>query len=149
MPTRLCSTARCPDPATYRGYCTTHAQQRNRETHTNKSIYSSKRWQMLRRKVLFEEPLCSCGEIATDVDHIQPIERGRPALVKGEPSEHVPSVPLDQDQRRDESMNEPRIEPTDGWLLRWRVIYPSGGMDLETLHVTRLGALFARLLDRM
>jgi 5-methylcytosine-specific restriction protein A len=76
MPTRLCSTARCPDPATYRGYCTTHAQQRNRETHTNKSIYSSKRWQMLRRKVLFEEPLCSCGEIATDVDHIQPIERG-------------------------------------------------------------------------
>lgn len=76
MPTRLCLTPRCPDPATYRGRCKRHAKQRNRETHTNKTIYNTKRWQILRRSVLFNHPLCPCGEIATDVDHINPIEQG-------------------------------------------------------------------------
>lgn len=80
MPTRLCSDYSqghgCANPATYRGYCTTHAQQRNRETHTNKSIYNSKRWAVLRRSVLFNHPLCACGEIATDVHHIKDIDKG-------------------------------------------------------------------------
>ena len=75
MPTRLCSTERCSNPATYRGRCQRHAKQRNRETHRNRSIYNSKRWKMLRRAVLFDQPLCHCGQIATDVDHIVPIDK--------------------------------------------------------------------------
>lgn len=76
MPTRLCLVARCPSPAAYRGRCGEHAKTRERDTHQNKGIYNSKRWQMLRRKRLFLNPLCPCGEIATDVDHIRPIEAG-------------------------------------------------------------------------
>ena len=79
MPTRLCLTPRCPDPAAYRGRCQRHAKQREHQTHNTKGkkIYNSKRWQVLRRSVLFNHPLCiECGEIATDVDHITPIEQG-------------------------------------------------------------------------
>jgi len=78
MPTRLCLTPRCPDKATYRGRCQRHAKQRNRETHQNRSVYNSKRWQMLRRKVLLEEPICqSCDSALSEhADHIVPIEQG-------------------------------------------------------------------------
>ena len=76
MPTRLCLHPRCPNQATYRGRCPTHATGRERETHPNKHVYNSKRWQLLRRRRLFLDPLCPCGEIATDVDHIQAIEDG-------------------------------------------------------------------------
>lgn len=78
MPIRLCSAPSCPDPATYRGRCATHAQQVNRATHPNKSLYSSKRWQLLRRQVLLEQPICACGcgHLSEDVDHITPVERG-------------------------------------------------------------------------
>lgn len=73
---QVCGHPRCPDPPTYRGRCQRHARQRERATHRNRSIYNSKRWKMLRRRRLFLDPLCSCGEIATDVDHITPIEEG-------------------------------------------------------------------------
>jgi hypothetical protein len=79
MPTRLCSDRTeggCPNPATYRGRCQRHAKQRNKDTHRNREIYNSKRWQILRRRILFDNPLCSCGEIATDVHHIKDIEDG-------------------------------------------------------------------------
>lgn len=79
MPVRLCLTERCPDPATYRGRCQRHAKERNTATHHNRQIYNSKRWQMLRRSVLFNHPLCiieGCDEIALDVDHITPLEQG-------------------------------------------------------------------------
>jgi hypothetical protein len=47
------------------------------------------------------------------------------------------------------SDEQPRIERTAGWLLRWRVVYPTGGgMDLETLHITKVGARVAILMDR-
>jgi 5-methylcytosine-specific restriction endonuclease McrA len=88
MPTRLCSTPKCPNPATYRGRCKGHAKQRNRDTHRNRQIYNSRRWKYLRRAVLFDEPLCQCGEIATDVDHIIPIEQG------GDPYSRVNLQPL-------------------------------------------------------
>lgn len=78
MPSRLCLEPRCPERAVYRGRCQHHARQRERQTHPNKGIYNSKRWRLLRRRVLFEQPLCDCGEIATDVDHIVPIEHGGP-----------------------------------------------------------------------
>jgi 5-methylcytosine-specific restriction enzyme A len=78
MPTKLCLEPKCPESAIYRGRCRTHARAREAETHPNKGIYGSKRWQILRRRVLFEQPLCPCGQIATDVDHIRPIEQGGP-----------------------------------------------------------------------
>lgn len=42
-----------------------------------------------------------------------------------------------------------RIERTGGWLIRWRVVYVNedGGMDLETLHFSRMGARFAAIMD--
>ena len=76
MPTRLCLHPRCPHPATYRGRCPTHSPARERETHPNKQLYNTKRWQLLRRRRLFVDPLCPCGAIATDVDHILAIEDG-------------------------------------------------------------------------
>lgn len=86
MPTRLCSSTKppCPEPAVYRGYCKAHAMQRNRETHTNRHIYNSKRWRILRKKILFESPICqNCDQqLATDVDHIKPIEQGGAAWSK-------------------------------------------------------------------
>lgn len=78
MPIKLCAHPQCPKTATYRGRCPVHARQVDRQTHRNKHIYGSKRWQILRRRVLFEQPLCACGcgRIAEDVDHIQSIEGG-------------------------------------------------------------------------
>lgn len=76
MPTRLCLHPRCGNPATYRGRCPTHSRTNERSTHANKRIYNSKQWQLLRRRRLFLDPLCPCGAIATDADHIQPIEAG-------------------------------------------------------------------------
>lgn len=76
MPTRLCSESRCPEPASYRGRCPTHAKQRNTDTHRNRSIYNSKRWAITRNRVLFEQPLCGCGAIATDVHHVIDLEDG-------------------------------------------------------------------------
>jgi 5-methylcytosine-specific restriction protein A len=72
---------RCPEPATYRGRCATHSRQREKATHPNKRLYNSRRWEYARRRQLFDHPLCQCdnpecNEIATDVDHIVPIEKG-------------------------------------------------------------------------
>ena len=76
MPTRLCLAPQCPAPQTYRGRCQRHAKERNTETHQNRKVYNSKRWAMTRKVALHTQPLCPCGEIATDVDHIIPIEQG-------------------------------------------------------------------------
>lgn len=76
MPIRLCLEAKCREQARYRGRCSAHARDRERVTHLNRAFYNSKRWQITRRKVLFDQPLCECGQIASDVDHIRPIEAG-------------------------------------------------------------------------
>ena len=78
MSVRLCLEPRCPNLVAYRGRCRRHARQRNRDTHRNRHIYDSKRWRILRRKVLYDYPICqTCDEeLATDVDHIRPIEQG-------------------------------------------------------------------------
>ena len=80
MPRRLCSTPGCAAAPTYRGRCQTHAkrteQQRNLSRADKRRVYNSKRWQQLRKRVLFEQPLCECGEIAVDVDHITSLEAG-------------------------------------------------------------------------
>ncbi len=77
MPVRLCSEPRCPNVQTYRGRCPDHARRRNQDTHRNRHIYNSKRWRILRRRVLYDQPICQhCDqELATDVDHIRPIGR--------------------------------------------------------------------------
>lgn len=77
MPTRLCSEPRCPHPATTRGRCATHARTTDRQINrAGHAIYRTRRWQLLRRRVLFEQPLCPCGAIAVDVDHIRSLEQG-------------------------------------------------------------------------
>lgn len=77
MPVRLCLEPRCPNPAEYRGRCRPHSRARERQTHPNKTVYNSARWRNTRRKQLHHHPLCAvCGHLATDVDHIQPIEHG-------------------------------------------------------------------------
>jgi 5-methylcytosine-specific restriction endonuclease McrA len=75
MPTRLCID-RCGQPATYRGRCPTCATARERATHHNKHVYNSAKWKRTRERVLTEQPLCTCGAIATGVDHITAIEDG-------------------------------------------------------------------------
>lgn len=73
MPRRLCTWPGCPDPVKYRGYCQRHARAKERGTNrAGRAIYATKRWKLLRRRKLFETPLCEaegCGEIATDVHH--------------------------------------------------------------------------------
>ena len=79
MPIRLCSTAGCPEVATYRGRCPGCAHEQNRATHRNRSVYNSSKWQNTRKRVLHDHPLCAepgCHMIATDVDHIHAIEDG-------------------------------------------------------------------------
>jgi 5-methylcytosine-specific restriction endonuclease McrA len=80
MPTRLCLHRTdghgCPNPAIRTGRCELHAKERGRETHPNRGFYDKARWRRTARAVLFDQPLCSCGEIAVDVDHIQAIEDG-------------------------------------------------------------------------
>lgn len=76
MPTRLCLEPRCASPATYRGRCQRHSREREAATHRNKQLYSSRKWQNTRLLQLHLHPLCECGQIATDVDHIVPVERG-------------------------------------------------------------------------
>lgn len=70
MPTRLCSNASCRETARYKGRCARHA--RGRENQINRvghAIYRTAKWRRTRRRVLFEDPLCPCGAIATDVHH--------------------------------------------------------------------------------
>lgn len=79
MPVRLCLEPRCGNTVHYRGRCRDHARQRNAETRSqNRTVYNSKRWQLLRRAYLFDHPLCECGcgELAEDVHHKQDIAQG-------------------------------------------------------------------------
>ena len=75
---RLCQELGCPHPPTYRGRCRHHARQRERQVNRQgRNIYSTKRWKILRRRKLYETPLCEhegCNEIATDVHHRHGVE---------------------------------------------------------------------------
>jgi 5-methylcytosine-specific restriction endonuclease McrA len=78
MPLRICANPTCPEPAIYRGRCPSHTTQRNRETRSpNKTVYNTKRWDLTRRHVLTQHPLCEqCGAIATQVHHREDIQAG-------------------------------------------------------------------------
>lgn len=76
MPVKLCTVPRCGLVAAYKGRCRTHARAYNRQSHPNKRVYNSTKWKRTRERQLFDHPLCQCGAIATDVDHVTPIEAG-------------------------------------------------------------------------
>jgi 5-methylcytosine-specific restriction enzyme A len=86
VPIRLCLNPRCPRPATHRGWCAAHRREKDRErarvrredAADRNRLYASRRWWLLRRAVLFEQPLCACGcgGLAEEVDHIRPLAAG-------------------------------------------------------------------------
>jgi 5-methylcytosine-specific restriction endonuclease McrA len=92
MVIRLCLEPGCPNEATHRGRCHLHAKQAGYRARLRKpryDVYGSKRWRALRKRVLFEEPLCRvCGRAADHVDHIIPLDRG------GEPFARANTQPL-------------------------------------------------------
>jgi 5-methylcytosine-specific restriction endonuclease McrA len=91
-PKKVCLEPRCPnlvDDPKYRGRCKEHYLERERERNRRRradpdrgrrvQVYHSKRWLMLRRRVLFEQPICAeegCMRLATDCDHIIPMSQG-------------------------------------------------------------------------
>lgn len=91
MPSRPCLEAGCPNLSAYRGRCQRHARQRDKQINrAGRSLYSTKRWKILRRRKLFLNPLCEyvdpdegpCMEIATDVHHKSGVENN-PWDIKG------------------------------------------------------------------
>src|SRR5262245_25535918 len=76
MPNTPCLEPSCPAFATYRGRCFRHARQRDAEIQRQgKRIYNSKRWRILRRKKLSQDPLCNrCGKVADVVHHVRGVE---------------------------------------------------------------------------
>lgn len=79
MPTQPCRTPGCPALVTHR-YCAKHTQAASREPRQrgHRALYRTKRWRVLRRRVLREQPICPCGELTREVDHIIPVEDGGP-----------------------------------------------------------------------
>jgi 5-methylcytosine-specific restriction endonuclease McrA len=87
MPTRLCSTAGCPNPPTGKGRCDVHRKPIERERsrvrrEKTKGVYKTKLWLMRRRQVLSRDPICADGRVcghnrlSIEVDHIIPLEQG-------------------------------------------------------------------------
>jgi 5-methylcytosine-specific restriction enzyme A len=83
MPYRPCNEAGCPNFARPgSGKCDEHARayererSRRRRERGRKRIYARKKWEMTRKKVFSEQPLCAaCGKrIAEECDHIVPLE---------------------------------------------------------------------------
>lgn len=62
------------------GYCAEHGREVEAvyRQRGSRDLYRSKRWRVLARRVLREQSLCAtfCGELATEVDHIVPVEDG-------------------------------------------------------------------------
>jgi 5-methylcytosine-specific restriction enzyme A len=84
-PIKLCAEPTCPERATVRGRCATHATQaRKMNRSVNDSFYSSKPWRASRKRQLHDFPLCQhrladgteCGAVADSVHHRTPIEDG-------------------------------------------------------------------------
>jgi 5-methylcytosine-specific restriction protein A len=90
-PLSPCLEPGCPEFAAPkgRGRCLDHYRERERERNQRRradpdrgrrvKLYHSKRWLVLRRRVLFEQSVCAkdgCMRLATDVDHIVPMSQG-------------------------------------------------------------------------
>jgi hypothetical protein len=79
MPICLCCEPHCPEPATYRGRCPTHAAALHKGNRSvNDAFYDTKAWRATRARFLFDHPLCQyrlpdgreCGVVADSVHHI-------------------------------------------------------------------------------
>lgn len=76
----------CPEPGcpelVVRGRCPLHQAEAERRYRGrgDRAVYHTRRWRILSRRVLAEEPLCrACQvELSSDVDHIEPVEDGGP-----------------------------------------------------------------------
>jgi 5-methylcytosine-specific restriction protein A len=88
MPKRPCRQPGCPELVAA-GYCSTHQRvvdqgYRARGYRSKQgNAYQTKRWRILRRRVLTEQPKClgypegtDCGELAVEVDHVVAVEDG-------------------------------------------------------------------------
>jgi 5-methylcytosine-specific restriction endonuclease McrA len=73
-----CNQPGCPNPPAYRGMCSAHGQQRERETHDagRRAFYTSALWKQFRLRRIAADPFCKCGQPAVEVDHITPLENG-------------------------------------------------------------------------
>jgi len=77
---RPCRQARC-DKLVKFGYCQEHERERLnaiRRRTVSLSDYKTKRWYRLRRITLRDQPICECGRMTEEVDHIVPVEDGGP-----------------------------------------------------------------------
>jgi 5-methylcytosine-specific restriction endonuclease McrA len=82
---RFCLASGCANEPVYRGHCQRHARAKEQRTNRQgKAVYSTKRWKLLRRRKLYENPICEyvdpdegpCQELATDVHHRHSIAEG-------------------------------------------------------------------------
>jgi 5-methylcytosine-specific restriction endonuclease McrA len=84
-----CLESRCARFAEVRGRCREHYRELERERNQRRradpkqgraiKVRHSKRWLMLRKRDLFEQPICAapgCTHLSRDVDHIVPMSRG-------------------------------------------------------------------------
>lgn len=89
MPKRPCLESSCPNFAEVRGRCREHYRQLERERNQRRradpdrgrrvQLYHSKGWLVLRRRVIFEQPICAtegCGDLSAEADHIVPLSQG-------------------------------------------------------------------------
>lgn len=80
MPLQPCRYSTCP--ALVRvgggGYCPTHRIEVDRlyRRRGRRAAYGTLRWKLASRQFLVRNPECDCGEMATEVDHIIPVEDG-------------------------------------------------------------------------
>ena len=87
---RPCAKVGCPKTTT-EGYCAEHKKVEDkswssnayrtvkREKKATDSVYSTARWQRLRKMMLRRQPACQaegCNELAREVDHIVPMSNG-------------------------------------------------------------------------
>jgi 5-methylcytosine-specific restriction protein A len=85
----VCAEPRCPNPPTSRGRCDEHRRAKERErsrvrreaTRERNRFYARKKWAMVRRRKLFNDPLCElrhpgCLGLASEVHHRIAMEDG-------------------------------------------------------------------------
>lgn len=77
-PLRPCTQPGCP-ALVKEGKCEKHSKQYERERGTSHERGYTFAWHRARTQFLREHPLCKCGAVATEVDHIVP-HKGNLAL---------------------------------------------------------------------
>jgi 5-methylcytosine-specific restriction protein A len=84
VPKTLCLAEGCPEVATGRGRCDEHRRELELERSSRRRaergprVYGKKKWQTTRLRKLAMNPICeACDkELAVEVDHIVPLNRG-------------------------------------------------------------------------